>query len=85
VSDVRHALASAHARGKRLSEKAIAEVEGAAKKASKAADEARELQLFSEATPNGLKEMQARIDRAEKNAAFWQAQYEKIKKQHFGD
>jgi hypothetical protein len=85
VSDVRHALASAHARGKTLSNKAIAEVQDAAKKASKAAIEARELQMFSEATPNGLKEMQARIERAEKNAAFWQAQYEKIKKQHFGD
>lgn len=85
VSDVKHALATAYARGRKVSEKDASAVESAAKKASKAADEAKELRMFAEATPNGTKELQARLDKAEANAAHWKAQYDALMKRVFGD
>jgi hypothetical protein len=85
VSDVKHALASAHARGKAVSAQDASAIENAAKKASKAADEARELQLFAEASPNGTKELSARLAKAETEAKHWEQQYNMLWRKLFGE
>lgn len=85
--DVKRILADAHAKGRNISDKAVSAVEDVARKADDAANKLQELKAFSDAAPNrgDVQTLQRQLERAEKDAAFWRAQYEKIKKQHFGD